>query len=502
MKAIKEKKTLRCAIYTRKSVSEGLDMDFNSLDAQREAGLNYIASQKAEGWVAIAKQYDDGGYTGGNMERPALSELLSDIRKGLVDMVVVYKVDRLSRSLMDFAKIIELFEKHKVSFVSVTQHFNTKDSMGRLTLNILLSFAQFEREIISERTRDKITAARKKGKWVGGVPILGYDILYGGKGVKINEIEAKRVREIFRFYNDCGSLGQTVEHLRNKNIKTKEWMSAKGNRRGGREFSKSTVNRLLKNYAYVGKIKVDGELYAAEFKGIVPDELFDSVQNRLRENCIDKGARQRNRYKALLAGKLYCGNCGKAMGHTYTKKSAGKVYRYYVCGEAARKGWSKCPYPSVPAEEIESFAIDELSRIADNENLLNEVAENFNSKNREMLLENSKFIESAKLSIGAIRANIKNTDDIAKQRFFASQEEEAITSLEKAEQERSEICSRMEMNAEELKKHLKNFRQIWENITFNERIELIDLLIERITLKAESGDIFITYKNSNEIWKL
>ena len=498
----KEKKTIRCAIYTRKSVSEGLDMDFNSLDAQREAGLNYIASQKAEGWIPIDKHYDDGGYTGGNMERPALSELLSDIKKGLVDMVVVYKVDRLSRSLMDFAKIVELFESHKVSFVSVTQHFNTKDSMGRLTLNILLSFAQFEREIISERTRDKITAARKKGKWVGGIPILGYDIVYGGKGIKINEIEAKRVREIFQFYNDCGSLGQTVEYLRSQNIRTKEWMSVKGNKKGGREFSKSTVNRLLKNYAYIGKINVNGEFYTAEFNGVVPEDLFNSVQNRLKGNCIDKGARQRNRYKALLVGKLFCGNCGKLMGHTYTKKSSGKIYRYYVCNEASQKGWNQCPYPSVPADEIEKFTIDELSHITDNESLLSEVIENFNQKNREMLLENSKFIESVKLSLGAIRANIKKTDDITRQRFFISQEEVALASLQRAECERSEICSRIEMNSEELKNLLKNFREIWENITYNERIELIDLLIEKITLNAESGDIFITYKNSNTIWKL
>lgn len=220
---MKNGKILRCAVYTRKSVSEGLEKDFNTLVAQREAGENYIRSQKHEGWIVVDKHYDDGGFSGGNMERPALRELFDDIENGRIDIVVVYKVDRLSRSLMDFAKIIELFEKHNVSFVSVTQHFNTKDSMGRLTLNILLSFAQFERELISERTRDKMSAARRKDKWVGGVPILGYDISPDGSGLVVNRAEAESVRTIFDTYLDTRSALRTLEILEEKNIRMKSW---------------------------------------------------------------------------------------------------------------------------------------------------------------------------------------------------------------------------------------------------------------------------------------
>lgn len=221
-------KKIRCAIYTRKSVAEGLEKEFNTLDAQREAGENYIRSQKHEGWIVVDKHYDDGGFSGGNMERPALRELFDDIENGKIDIVVVYKVDRLSRSLMDFAKIIELFEKHNVSFVSVTQHFNTKDSMGRLTLNILLSFAQFERELISERTRDKMSAARRKGKWVGGIALLGYDIVPEGGAIEVNHSEAQTVRKIFSYYTENRSLLQTLSYLNENDIRTKQWKTRKG----------------------------------------------------------------------------------------------------------------------------------------------------------------------------------------------------------------------------------------------------------------------------------
>ncbi|HSS63306.1 MAG TPA: recombinase family protein, partial [Gammaproteobacteria bacterium] len=240
---------LRCAIYTRKSTEEGLQQAFNSLDAQREAGEAYIASQKAEGWVCLPDRYDDGGYTGGNMERPALTRLIADIETGKINCVVVYKVDRLSRSLLDFSKIMERFERHGVSFVSVTQQFNTSTSMGRLMLNVLLSFAQFEREIISERTRDKIAAARRKGKWSGGPPVLGYDILREPSGSRliVNVEEAERVRHIFRLYLDCNSLMVTLRRLGELGWVNKVWSTKKGEKRGGKPFDKSTLFNLLTN---------------------------------------------------------------------------------------------------------------------------------------------------------------------------------------------------------------------------------------------------------------
>jgi len=250
-------KPVRCAIYTRKSTDEGLDQEFNSLDAQREASEAYIKSQEHEGWVCLPQRYDDGGFTGGNMERPALRRLLADIEAGKIDCVVVYKVDRLSRSLLDFARMMETFERHEVSFVSVTQQFNTATSMGRLVLNVLLSFAQFEREIIGERIRDKIAATRRKGKWTGGAPVLGYDVdrSNGRPRLVVNTQEAVRVREIFRLYLSFGAMLPVLDELERRGWRTKQWRTKRGQPKGGQPFVKSSLYHLLTNPLYVGKIK-------------------------------------------------------------------------------------------------------------------------------------------------------------------------------------------------------------------------------------------------------
>src|SRR5271165_7299571 len=236
---MKDKNRVRCAVYTRKSTEEGLEQAFNSLDAQRESAQAYIASQQHEGWIALPDRYDDGGFTGGNMERPALRRLFADIAAGRIDCVIVYKVDRLSRSLLDFAKMMETFDKHQVAFVSVTQQFNTATSMGRLILNVLLSFAQFEREIISERTRDKIAATRRKGKWSGGLPILGYDVDANTTKLLVNEDEAIKVRAIFELYLKYQALRLVIEELQRLDWVNKRWVTRKGLVRGGNPFTKS-----------------------------------------------------------------------------------------------------------------------------------------------------------------------------------------------------------------------------------------------------------------------
>ena len=278
--------TVRCAIYTRKSTEDGLEQEFNSLDAQREAGEAYIASQKSEGWVCLPDHYDDGGFSGGNMDRPALQRLLADIEAGKIDCIVVYKVDRLSRSLIDFSKIMEVLERHKVSFVSVTQQFNTSTSMGRLMLNVLLSFAQFEREMISERTRDKIAAARRKGKWTGGPPVLGYDRVRDNRGsrIEVNKDEAERVRAIYRMYLEEGSMLPTVQSLKALGWKTKRYETAKGTWRGGAEFDKPALRKLLTNIVYLGKVTYKGEIHEGEHDAIIDEDLFARVQGLLRRN--------------------------------------------------------------------------------------------------------------------------------------------------------------------------------------------------------------------------
>ena len=264
----------RCAIYTRKSTEEGLDQEFNSLDAQRYSGEAFIASQQHEGWQCLPDHYDDGGFTGGNTDRPALRRLLADIEAGRIDTVVVYKVDRLSRSLLDFTKILETFERHKVSFVSVTQQFNTATSMGRLMLNILLSFAQFEREMISERTRDKMAAARRKGKWAGGMPLLGYDV--EKSKLRVNADEAEKVREIFRLYMEHKALMPVVKELNARGWQRKEWTSKKGTIRGGGPFTKDIVYAVLTNVAYIGKVRYKEEVHEGEHQGIVSTDVFEA----------------------------------------------------------------------------------------------------------------------------------------------------------------------------------------------------------------------------------
>src|ERR1700720_2286168 len=252
--------TIRCAIYTRKSTEVGLEQDFNSLDAQREAALAYIQSQRHEGWKCLPTRYDDGGFTGGNMDRPALKRLMADVEAGRIDCVIVYKVDRLSRSLLDFARIMETFEKHHVSFVAVTQQINSATSMGRLMLNVLLSFAQFEREIISERTRDKIAATRRKGKWSGGFPILGYDVDRRVLRLVVNPKEATRVRAIFDLYLKHQALLPVVQELERRGWRNKAWVTRKGRKMGGRPFIKTNLHALLTNPTYAGKLRYKTEV--------------------------------------------------------------------------------------------------------------------------------------------------------------------------------------------------------------------------------------------------
>src|SRR4051812_46633038 len=273
---------VRCAVYTRKSTEEGLDQAFNSLDAQREAGENYIKSQAGEGWACLPDHYDDGGFTGGNTDRPALRRLMAEIAAGGVDAVVVYKVDRLSRSLLDFAGLIRTFDDHRVSFVSVTQQFNTATSMGRLVLNVLLSFAQFEREIISERTRDKIAATKRKGKWAGGRPVLGYDVDPQGYRLVVNEEEAVRVRAIFALYLEHEGLLPVVQELEHRGWANKRWVNRSGQERGGDGFTKTNLHRLLTNVTYVGKVRYKAEVHDGEHAAIVDPAVFQRVQDLLR----------------------------------------------------------------------------------------------------------------------------------------------------------------------------------------------------------------------------
>lgn len=341
----------RCAIYTRKSSEEGLEQVFNSLDAQREACEAFTASQKAEGWVALRERYDDGGFSGATLERPALQRLLADIEAHRVDVVVVYKIDRLSRALMDFARLVEVFDRNSVTFVSVTQSFNTTTSMGRLTLNILLSFAQFEREVIGERIRDKFAASRKRGMWMGGFVPLGYDVK--DRKLVINEAEAALVRHIFERFLQLGSVTQLVRELHDQRRLTKR----------GKPFDKGIIYKLLNNRVYVGNAVHKGTAYPGEHEPIINRETFEKVQSILASNARQRAAATRNASPALLKGLIFTAE-GRAITPHHTKKGS-KQYRYYVSTDAIRGRADAEPTVPLrlPADAVETAVIAEIRRL-------------------------------------------------------------------------------------------------------------------------------------------
>lgn len=488
------KKQVRCAIYTRKSVTEGLEQEFNSLDAQREAGEAFILSQRHEGWICLPEKYDDGGFTGANMERPALKRLLADVDAGRVDVVVVYKVDRLSRSLTDFARIMEVLEKSNAAFISVTQSFNSSTSMGRLTLNILLSFAQFERETIAERTRDKMGAARRKGKWVGGVPFLGYDIAPGGRALVVNETEAVRVREIFEVYLKLQSLQATATELNRRGWTMKQWITQKGKLHGGGRFNKTSLNGLLTNMAYIGKVNYKGHIAEAEFPGIVPVEVFEAVQECLKANCKCCGARVRNKHNALLGGILRCGHCDAPMTHAYTKRGA-KVYRYYVCNRASKEGWDKCPAPSLPAAEVEKFVVEEIARIGQDADLRAEVIAAHEANRKEELgrsASDKRKLERQIQQIGAAIREAIAAGEPAKLVELQRQQAEASAAIAQLH-DRVTALSAHELTATELDHAVEKFLPAWESLTGPERQRLLQLLVQRVTFHGETGEIAVTF---------
>jgi DNA invertase Pin-like site-specific DNA recombinase len=340
---------LRCAVYTRKSSEEGLEQEFNSLHAQREACESYIASQRSEGWVLVRDQYDDGGISGGTLERPGLIRLLADIEDGLVDVVVVYKIDRLSRSLMDFSKLVEVFDRNGVTFVSVTQSFNTTTSMGRLTLNILLSFAQFEREVTAERIRDKVRASRMKGMWMGGCPPLGYQV----KDRKLveNLADAAHVRWVFARFIEIGSGTELARELGERGVTTSR----------GHRIDKKFIYRMLNNRVYIGEAVHKGTSYPGEHSAIIERETWDKVHAILTESPRKRAARTRADTPALLRGLLY-GPDGAAFSPTHTRKG-GRLYRYYVSQTVLKHGAGSCPVGRVPAGEIEAAVIDQMRAV-------------------------------------------------------------------------------------------------------------------------------------------
>lgn len=368
---MEEQKKVRCAIYTRKSTDEGLDKEFNTLEAQREAGANYILSQKHQGWVLLDERYDDGGFSGGNINRPALKRLINDVEAGKIDMIVVYKIDRLTRSLADFSKLIEVLDKHKCSFVSVTQNFNTYDSMGRLTLNVLLSFAQFEREVGAERIRDKVAASRKKGMWMGGKVPFGYMLI--NKHLEINPTEAEIVRLIFNKYSACKSERDVCTFLKAGGYCINARKQKNGTELPAKEFTVSKIDYMLRNPIYIGKVVHKGTVYDGQQEAIISKELWERVENTRLGNRHGKLKPSRVVRNALLKGMLECGcGCNASMIPTRTRKK-NRTYEYYVSLKAVKEGYQYCELGSIPVGELDKFVLSKIQNILKSPLLLNEL---------------------------------------------------------------------------------------------------------------------------------
>jgi site-specific DNA recombinase len=489
---------VRCAIYTRKSTDDGLDQEFNSLDAQRESAEAFIKSQASEGWTCLPEKYDDGGFTGGNMDRPALKRLLFDIEAGKIDCVVVYKVDRLSRSLLDFARMMEVFDRRGVSFVSVTQHFNTTHSMGRLTLNILLSFAQFEREIISERIRDKIAAQRRKGKWSGGRPVLGYDVNRSEPSPKlvVNSLEAPRVRKIFTLYLQQGSLLPVVKELRRLGWINKAWRSQRGRAYGGRPFDKCSLHALLTNPLYAGRIRHKDATYAGEHEALVDEATWNAVQNRLRENGRNGGAAVRNRHTALLRGLLHCKACGRAMVHTFTEKR-GRCYRYYTCTRAIKDGFDQCAAPSLPAAEIERVVMDQIRRIAQDQRLLTDVlrqVERMVSEGHEAQATERRQGEG---ELRRCEAEIRRLSREPGQRQAIHRVVELQERVRLVEERLRDMQATHgaapRFDAAEITALFTDFDAVWTQLTPRERVQLVELLVARVEYDGARSEVAVSF---------
>jgi site-specific DNA recombinase len=494
----------RCAIYTRKSTNENLDMDFNTLDAQREAGEIYVKSQALQGWEVLPRHYDDGGFSGGTMERPALKQLLKDIHAGLVDCVVVYKVDRLSRSLLDFARMMELFDAKGVSFVSTTQEFNTASPMGRLTLHLLLSFAQFEREMISERTRDKMAAARRRGKWIGGPPVLGYGIDRLLRKLEVIPEEAAQVRTIFELYQSMRSIRAVTNHVNALGWKKKTYKTKGGKTPGGGPFDDNTIHRILRNRTYVGCVVYKGEVYDGEHDAIIDTETFEQVQTLLKTNKCGRGPRRQRNFEYILQGVLHCA-CGEPMTTVNGTSRTGTIYRYYRCFAQSRKRDSDCTHPRVAAAEIEPAVIEKLRQVCAGPVLTDEVAKRLvegkkesgqaitserdvtQKKINELSKEAKDLLAFVRNSGGKAGATV--SDRLAEIELLLDQERLKALELD----ERLRGFNGAVLQLQRSLDLLDHFSDVWEVLVPEERCDLVKLLIERVDVDVPKGKLTVSF---------
>lgn len=493
----------RCAVYTRKSTAAGLEMEFNSLDAQRESCEAYI--QRQPGWTLVAERYDDGGFTGANLERPAFQRLLQDVDERRVDVVLVYKVDRLSRSLLDFARVMERFSVADVSFVSVTQNFSTANAMGRLTLNMLMSFAEFEREMISERVRDKLAAARRKGKWTGGHPPLGYDVV--DRRLAVNALEADVVREAFDLFLQCGSTGEVADLLNERGRLTKRsvW---NGEIRGARAWTRHTVLRLLRNSLYAGLMTYGKERHQGEHSALVDGSMFRRVQEML--GGVHSGVHSYGRNPDyVLRGLLRCGRCGGVMFPSSSRRRT-REYRYYRCSIRGKRGKKVCQAGVMPALGLENFVVAQLRAASVSGPLAKDVharlTARLEAKHQALRSERVKLPkELVRLEKESTKwlASLSSLEGTERRRVEAkltiAEEEEAGLKRRLAEVERSlEATEKERVEVEWVAQALADFDAVWDALVPANRGRLLRALIERVVVNDATGCVDVYLAQSDE----
>jgi site-specific DNA recombinase len=448
----------------------------------------------------LADRFDDGGFSGGNIERPALKRLMAEVEAGRIDVIVVYKIDRLSRSLLDFARLVEIFDRHGVAICSVSQRFDSATPMGRMTSNLLLTFAQYERELIAERTRDKMSASRRKGKYMGGAPVLGYDLDTSRKRLVVNDDEATRVRAIFGLYLEYEALLPVVKELDRRHWTTKRWTTRDGTELGGRPFTRTSLHNLLTYVGYIGKIRYQNELYDGEQAAIVEPELWQRTQTLLARNGRAGGG-VRNKFGAILRGLLHCVPCGCSMTAAHTTKRQ-RRYRYYVCTNAQKRGWHVCPSKSTPAGEIERYVVQQIRGIGSDPALV-----------RETLHLATEQVESERAAVEAERRGLERDAGRWHEELRASlgdmgpgQKTNTLPlladlqeRLRLAEQRGAEIQARLaaldreRITEQEVAAALGGFDPVWEALRPREQARIVQLLVERIDYDGGAGTIAITF---------
>jgi len=493
--------TTRVAVYTRQSVAS--DLEFGSIEAQREAVEAFVASQRGEGWVALPDRYDDHGFSGGNTERPAFQRLLKDIEAGRVDVIAAYKIDRLSRSLGDFTGFMSLLEQHGVGFVSTTQSFDTRSSMGRLTLNILASFSQFERETIAERTRDKIAATRRKGMWTGGRPVLGYDVV--DKQLVINEPEAATVRQIVELYLAHGGLIATVGELERRGIRNKSWTNKAGKTVRGRAFTKTTLHALLTNPLYAGKVRCGNEVVDGKHEAILDGPRFAEVQRALKTNRRTPPATT-GKWGAILAGIVRCGRCGAAMSHTATRKGE-RLFRYYVCQTSLKQGAAACQGSRAPAADLEDVVLTHIRGIGKDPSVLlatMTAAREARIAQKPELIAEARRLGTERTMLDGQRRNL--LDALQEGGGAASaisariaEVDEQLGRLDARHAEVANTLAAIETDAIDeaaMRDLLAGFTPLWDELIPRERARVLQLLIEEVRYDGQQGELAIEFRDN------